>query len=106
MELLKIAAEAVDEVIDNNDQPCLVVISKENCHVCEEVLPKVKDLAKKLDGKALFYYVDVSENKDILKKYSLKGVPQMLFFKDGAFCGKLAGNVEEEDIEEKITELF
>ena len=106
MELLKIDAGAVDEVIESNEQPCLVVVSKESCHICEMVLPRVREIAKKLAGKARFYYVDVSENKDILKKYSLKGVPQILFFKEGAFCGKLTGNVEEENIEEKIAELF
>ena len=105
MQLIEINAEAVDEVINDN-RPCLIVVSKENCHVCEEVVPRVEELAEKFEGKVLFYYVDVTEDKDILKKYSLKGVPQILFFQDGAFCGRLAGNVDEENIEEKITELL
>lgn len=106
MSLTRIDAEAVDRIINNTNKPCLLIFSKENCHVCQEVVPRIEDLAEKFADKLLFYYIDVENNKDILKKYALKGVPQILFFKDGEFYGKLAGNVEEEDIEEKISELF
>ncbi|MBS3970601.1 MAG: thioredoxin family protein [Clostridia bacterium] len=106
MPLTRIDAEAVDEVINNKNEPCLIVFSRENCHVCQEVVPRVEELAEKFVGKLLFYYIDVEDNKDILKKYALKGVPQILFFKGEEFCGRIAGNVEEEDIEEKITELL
>lgn len=106
MPLTRIDAEAVDEVINNKNEPCLIVFSRENCHVCQEVVPRVEELAEKFVSKLLFYYIDVEDNKDILKKYALKGVPQILFFKGGEFCGRIAGNVEEEDIEEKITELL
>jgi len=58
------------------------------------------------DGKLSFYYVDVEEEKDLFKKFSLKGVPQLLFFKDREFHGKLAGDVEKEDIIGKIEDLI
>ncbi len=96
------------EVMDviNKNEPCVVVLSRENCHVCQEVLPKIEDISEKFAGKLSFYYTDVEEDKSLLKQFSLKGVPQILFFKDGGFFGKLSGNVEEEDIEEKIEEII
>ncbi|WP_420841516.1 hypothetical protein [Desulfosporosinus fructosivorans] len=50
--------------------------------------------------------MDVEHDKALFKNFSLKGVPQLLFFKGGEFYGKLAGDVEEEDMAEKIEELI
>lgn len=105
MALTEIQPSAINEIIEKNE-PCLVVFSRQNCHVCQEVIPKVEDIAKNLAGKLSFYYVDVEEDKSVLKQFALKGVPQLLFFNQGELYSKLAGNVEEEDIEEKIDEIL
>lgn len=44
------------------------------------------------------------KNKNPFQRFSLKGVPQILFFKDGEYQGKMAGKVKEEDVEEKIAD--
>ncbi|KJS80057.1 MAG: thioredoxin [Peptococcaceae bacterium BICA1-8] len=102
MAIQKVDSNQLDEAIFKNNEACVVVFSREGCHVCQEVVPRVEEISKEYEGKLSFYYVDVEEEKDLFKKFSLKGVPQLLFFKDGEFHGKLAGDVEEDDIEEKI----
>ncbi|MDR1603989.1 MAG: thioredoxin [Gracilibacteraceae bacterium] len=37
---------------------------------------------------------------------SLKGLPQLLFFNDGAYSGKLVGELSEEEIEANLKDLF
>lgn len=106
MTIKKLNSNILDEAIFENNEVCVVIFSRKDCHVCQEVVPRVEEIAKEYEGKCSFYYVDVEEEKDLFKKFSLKGVPQLLFFQDGEFCGKLAGNVEEEDIEEKIDDLI
>lgn len=106
MTLKKVDSKVLDDAIFNNNEACVVVFSREGCHVCQEVVPRAEEVAKKFENKLSFYYVDVEKQKELFKKFSLKGVPQMLFFKDGEFYGKLAGEVEEEDIEEKIDDLL
>ncbi|MFZ5943512.1 MAG: thioredoxin family protein [Bacillota bacterium] len=104
MVINKADTKLFEEAISNNEG-CLVMFSRKGCHVCEEVLPRVEEIANAMADFS-FYYVDAEEEKDLLKKFNLKGVPQLLFFKDGEFYGKLAGNVEEEEIKEKINELL
>lgn len=95
-----------EEVIYDKGDACLVAFSRKSCHVCQEVIPMLEELFEKYNGKFGFYYVDVEENKDLYKRFSLKGVPQVLFFNGGDYKGKLAGSIEEEAVEAKIVEVI
>jgi len=106
MELKKLDAVTFEEKIYDNCESCLVVFSRKNCHVCKEVIPMLEDISDKYTDKFGFYYVDVEEQKDLYSRFSLKGVPTLLFFKDSEFQGKLAGRLGEEQVEEKIEGLL
>jgi len=106
MDLKKLNKNSFDETIYENYESCMIVFSRKSCHVCAEVIPLVEELAEKYQNKFNFYYVDSEEQKDLYNRFSLRGVPQILFFKDGEYQGKLAGKVEEEQLEEKIENLL
>lgn len=106
MSLEKLNAEQFEEVIYNNEEQCLVIFSRKTCHVCQGVIPILEDLQQQYEGKFGFYYVDVEEDKDLFQKFSLKGVPQILFFKESEYQGKLAGAVEDEQVVDKIAEVL
>ena len=104
--LQKLNASQFEEIIYTDGNPSLVIFSRKSCHVCKEVMPVLEDLQSKYEGKFGFYYVDVEENKAVFQRFSLKGVPQILFFNFGEYQGKLSGKVEDEQIEEKISQVL
>jgi len=106
MELKSLNAATFEEIIYDNCENCLVVFSRKTCHVCAEVVPMVEEVAEMYKDKLGFYYVDVEKEKGLYNRFSLRGVPQLLFFKDGEYQGKLSGEVEEEQLEEKIAEVL
>ncbi|WP_425805010.1 thioredoxin family protein [Desulfitobacterium sp. Sab5] len=106
MSLLQLNPKSFEEKIYDNGEVCLVVFSRKTCHVCKEVVPMLEELAPTYIGRVGFYYVDVEEDKPLYQSFSLKGVPQILFFKDGEYQGKLSGQVEEEEVQEKIEEII
>lgn len=106
MSLERLNADQFEKVIYNNEEQCLVIFSRKTCHVCQGVIPILEDLQGNYDGKFGFYYVDVEEDKGLFQRFSLKGVPQILFFKDGEYQGKLAGAVEDEQVIDKIVEVL
>ncbi|MEG6522946.1 thioredoxin family protein [Desulfotomaculum sp. 1211_IL3151] len=106
MSLQQLNSNSFEEIIYDNAEPCLVVFSRKNCHVCKEVVPMLEDLQPKYEGKFGFYSVDVEEQKNLSQRFSLRGVPSIVFFNEGELQGKMAGNVEEEQVEEKITEVL
>ena len=102
----KLNDQTFEEVVYDDGEPCLVIFSRKSCHVCQAVHPKLEELAEQYEGKFGFYHVDVEEEKNLFNRFSLKGVPQVLFFNDGEYVGKLAGEKEIEDYEEKIKEII
>jgi len=104
MSLQQLNSKSFEDKVYDEGQACLVVFSRKSCHVCKEVVPTVEELQPKYESEIGFYYVDVEEDKSLYQSFSLKGVPQILFFKGGEYQGKLTGQVEEEQIEEKIEE--
>lgn len=106
MSLPKLNTPTFEEKIYDHGEKCLVIFSRKSCHVCKEVVPVLEELASNYEGEIGFYYVDVEDDKDLYQSFSLKGVPQILFFNEGEYLGKLTGEVDEEDIQEKITEIL
>lgn len=102
----KLNSDLFDEIVYDEGETCLVIFSRQSCHVCQEVKPMLLEIAEEYGDKFGLYYVDVEEEKGLFKKFSLKGVPQVMFFKDGELYGKLAGKKEEEEYKEKIDEMI
>lgn len=95
-----------EEIIYDEGEACLVMFSRKSCHVCQAVKPVLEELLPEYEGKFEMYHVDIEEQRDLFQRFSLKGVPQLLFFKDGEYQGKMAGQVAEEQVEEKIAEVL
>ena len=104
----KLYDNTFEEIIYDDGEPCLVMFSRKSCHVCQAVHPKIEELAAddKYKGKFGFYEVDVEEERNLFARFSLKGVPQVLFFNDGEYVGKMAGEKDIEEYEEKIDSII
>ena len=102
MSLQQLNASTFEEIIYDNGEPCLVIFSRKTCHVCKQVVPVLEELQPKYEGQFGFYYVDIEESSSLFQRFSLKGVPQILYFNNGEYQGKQAGLVEDEEVEEKI----
>ncbi len=106
MSLEQLNAIKFEEIIYDNLESCLVIFSRKDCHVCKEVVPLLEELQPNYLGKFGFYYVDVEEDKNLYQRFSLKGVPQILFFKEGEYQAKLVGAVDEDKVIDKIDEVL
>lgn len=104
----KLDSNMFEEIIYDNEESCLVIFSRKTCHVCQAVKPIIEEIAAdpQYAGKFGFYTVDVEEQPALFQRFSLKGVPQVLFFSEGEYKGKMAGEKEEEEYRDKIAELI
>ncbi|MRS02907.1 thioredoxin [bacterium] len=106
MNLRQLDEDSFDTTIYDRGESCLVIFSRKSCHVCQAVVLILNELEPKHQGQFGFYYVDVEEQKSLFQRFSLKGVPQILFFEHGEYQGKLVGSVDDEQIEEKISGIL
>lgn len=106
MTLQRLDGKSFEEIVFEEEESCLVIFSRPTCHVCESVIPALESIRTQYADKFGFYNVDVEKDRDVFLKFSLKGVPQILFFKDGELHGKISGAADEEQITEKIAQVL
>lgn len=95
------------EKTTKNRETCVVLFSKATCHICQQVTPILEELERLYAEQPVsFYHVDAVTEKSLMERLSLKGVPQVLFFRQGEYRGKYAGIRETEAYKEKIDALL
>lgn len=76
------------------------------CGPCKIVAPVVEELAKEYEGKARFAKVNTDENADLASKYNIRGIPTLIFFKDGEVKDQIVGAVPKAQLKSKIDSLI
>ncbi len=76
------------------------------CGPCKIVAPVVEELAREYEGKAKFAKVNTDENADLASKYNIRGIPTLIFFKDGEVKDQVVGAVPKAQLKSKIDSLL
>ena len=72
------------------------------CGPCKLVEPILAELDEEMDGIA-FGKVNVDENQDLARQYSIMSIPTLLVFKGGEMEDMLVGAMEKDVLQEKIS---
>ncbi|GAB6158505.1 thioredoxin family protein [Desulfotomaculum varum] len=95
-----------DDCTFESSIPSLVFFAAERCNICKELLPIVEELVSYYAGRLNVYYVDVDKYVELHKRFGLKGIPQLLIFKDYEYKKRIGGLHEKEDIIEMIDSII
>jgi len=76
------------------------------CGPCKIVAPVVEELAREYEGKAKFAKVNTDENADLATKFNIRGIPTLIFFKDGEVKDQIVGAVPKGQLQSKINSLI
>ena len=66
--------------------------------------PTVQELANDYEGKILVGKVNVDDNPNTATKFGIRGIPTLLFFKDGQVVQQLVGVKSKAEIQKVIDE--
>lgn len=72
------------------------------CGPCKIVAPVVEELAQEYAGKVSFAKVNTDENPDISSRFNIRGIPTLIFFKDGKVLDQIVGAVPKAQLKSKI----
>jgi thioredoxin 1 len=71
----------------------LVDVWAEWCGPCRVLGPVVDSLAEEYRGRAEVYKLDADENQRTPAQFGIRGLPTVLFFKDGKLVDQVIGSV-------------
>jgi len=76
------------------------------CGPCRTMAPRIRQLAKKYEGRAAFGKVDVVKEKPLAERYRVLSLPTLVFFSYGKKVGQLMGVKQVGDIEDELERLL
>src|ERR1051325_7628389 len=106
--MLKNMAENIQAATDGNfenevlsaskTQPVLVDFWAEWCRPCHMLAPTVAEIANDYAGKIKVMKLNVDEAMNSAGRYNIRGIPTILFFKDGQCAEQIVGPVQKDQI--------
>lgn len=92
-----------DELVLRSDKLVLLDFFADWCSPCKMVSPVVEELHKAYKNVAVIAKIDAERNPKTAKKYGIRNIPALLFFKNGEIVDRQIGAVPKNTLIEKLT---
>lgn len=87
-------------------QLVLADFSADWCAPCRAMAPVIEALARRYDGKARVWVVDVDKEKKLATDYMVHSIPTLILFKNGVEKQRLVGLQSKSTIEQGLNALL
>ena len=71
--------------------PVLVDFWAPWCGPCKSIAPVLEELAQEYDGRLKVVKINVDENPETPTRYGVRGIPNLMIFKEGGLAGQIVG---------------
>lgn len=90
-----------------SDQKALIVdFWAPTCMPCKLLETELKKIALNYDSRVKIIKINVNESPQTSSKYMIRGLPTLLFIREGSVKSQLIGAVNPVDIEQKLQEVI
>lgn len=89
-----------------SDKPVIVDFWAVWCGPCRIVGPVVEEIGDDFGDKVVVGKLDVDHNPETAKKYGIRNIPTLLFFKNGEVVDKQVGAVPKQVLVNKLEALL
>ncbi len=83
--------ENFESEVVNSSIPVVVDFWATWCGPCRKLSPVLDEISQNYEGRVKFVKLNVEENIDTAKKYSISGLPSLLVFKNGEAIERMTG---------------
>ena len=75
------------------------------CGPCLMMSPAIDNLAKQFAGRVIIAKLDTSSNRGTPAQFQIRGVPTLIFFKNGQKVDQITGAMEEDALAIKLNQF-
>ncbi|WP_456385887.1 thioredoxin [Desulfolithobacter sp.] len=94
------------QVTSGSSLPVLVDFYSPTCGPCQMLAPVIDKIARNYAGRAIVGKLDASRHQMTASRFQIRGVPTLLFFKNGQVVDQLVGAVPQQEIEQRLNVLL
>jgi thioredoxin 1 len=94
------------QIIDNDKLVVIDFSAEAWCNPCRIISPIIDKLSEKYIDKVIIGKINIDNNTVLATKYSVRGIPTVLFIKNGEVVDKIVGAGTESAYEQKIENLI
>lgn len=89
--LLAVTDSTFETEVMQSSEPVLVDFWAEWCGPCRMIAPLLEEISKEYSGKLKFMKMNVDDNNLTPAKFSVRGIPTLMIFKNGKAAATKAG---------------
>ena len=106
MSVVVVSDAEFDQTVLKSDKPVMLDFWAEWCQPCKMLTPTVEELAEEFEGQVLVGKLNVDDNPNTATNYGIRGIPTLLFIKDGQVVQQLVGVKSKAEIKKVIEETL
>jgi len=103
---IHVSDETFEESVLKSPVPVIVDFWAPWCGPCHMVAPILEEIAKEYAGQVIVAKVNTDENPVWATHYGVRGIPTMLFIKDGKEVDRQVGAVPKQFITNKLAPIL
>ncbi|ACA59434.1 thioredoxin [Candidatus Desulforudis audaxviator] len=104
--IVEINEKTFENEVTRSDQPVVVDFWAEWCGPCRSMAPVIQQVAAEFAGRVKVGKVNVDQNQALTARFGIKGIPTLLFFRDGQVVDQEVGFTPRGVVVEKINALL
>lgn len=101
-----ITDENFQDMVKSSDKLILVDFWADWCNPCKALAPALEEASNDLEEKIVVFKLNIDENPTTPQKYGVRGIPTILFFKNGEVVDRQVGVLPKTKLYEKIEDVL
>ena len=103
--LTSVTTETFETEVLKSDKAVVVDFWAEWCGPCKALAPVLEEISNEVTDSAKVVKVNVDQAGELAQQYGIRGIPTLIFFKDGEVKSTLVGNQPKAEILKNIKDL-
>ena len=97
-QIIHVSDSSFEQDVLQSNVPVLLDFWAEWCGPCKMIAPILDQIAAEYAGKVIVAKMNVDENPKTPMKFSVRGIPTLILFKNGQLQGQKIGAVRKADV--------